>query len=64
MKPHQQAMLAAGWIAVRDLSGEITHWQDPHAAWHVWEDWEAQCHYEAGDCGSVPRLRVPPQREG
>lgn len=32
MTEHQEKMLDHGWLAVRDLSGEIVEWRDPTAA--------------------------------
>lgn len=57
-RPHESAMLAAGWLAVRDLSGAVTHWQDPNEPRNRWEAWEARAAYYAGDYRNVPRVRA------
>lgn len=57
MNEHHDLMLDRGWIAVRDLEGNVVEWRDPTEERNVWPEWEARSFYEAGDCGSVPPLR-------
>lgn len=52
-------MLEAGWLAVRDLEGNVTHWQDPYVPEHRYPDWEAAIIYGVGDWPSTPRVRRP-----
>lgn len=59
MKEHEKAMLAAGWLAVRNLQGEIAYWQDPYCEPHKWDDDEARIYYAVGDFPTVPRVRKP-----
>lgn len=56
---HHDAMLAAGWIAVRDLNGDVVEWQDPTEPRNVWREWDAWHYWSVGDCNNVPRVKRP-----
>ncbi len=52
---HHEAMLKAGWVAKRDLTGRVVAWIDPAEPKWPLADGHAWLYWQAGDCNYVPK---------